>query len=35
MPLANTVSPNISPQLDKGLFVVTIVEFFSYLLVIS
>ena len=36
MALANTGSPKISPHLDNGLLVViTMVEFFSYLLVIS
>ena len=35
MALANTGSPKISPHLDNGLLVVTIVEFFSYLLTIS
>ena len=30
--LVITGSPNVSDHLDNGLFVVTIVEFFSYLL---
>ena len=35
MALANTGSPKISPHLDNGLLVVTMVEFFSYLLAMS